>query len=86
LPGYEWHHIIEQSGQVRPDLTSPDGIRTWIQNTDNMVQVPVIKHFCISGYMSSGTGIRLRDVVKAHSPLDQRYFGLMFLRVCRAIN
>lgn len=26
LPGYEWHHIIEQTGQFRPDLTSPEGI------------------------------------------------------------
>jgi hypothetical protein len=27
-PGYEWHHLIEQNGQFRPDLTMPDGIRT----------------------------------------------------------
>jgi hypothetical protein len=26
-PGYEWHHIIEQNGQFRPDLTSSEGIR-----------------------------------------------------------
>src|SRR5215472_13247518 len=51
-PGYEWHHIIEQNGQFRPDLTSPEGIRTWIQNTANMVMVPVIKHYCINGIMS----------------------------------
>lgn len=85
LPGYEWHHIIEQNGQFRPDLTSPEGIRTWIQNTDNMVQVPVLKHFCISGIMSSGRTIRLRDVVKIHLPEDQRLVGLGLLRFCRVI-
>jgi hypothetical protein len=52
-PGYEWHHIIEQNGQFRPDLTSPEGIATWIQNTDNMVLVSVIKHYCVSGLMST---------------------------------
>lgn len=70
MPGYEWHHIIEQTGQTRPDLTSEEGIRTWIQNTNNMVQVPVLKHFCVSGLMNGriGIGVRLRDVVREHSP------------------
>ena len=51
-PGYEWHHLIEQNGQFRPDLTSIEGIYMWIQNTDNMVLVPVIKHYCISVLLS----------------------------------
>jgi hypothetical protein len=55
-PGYEWHHVIEQNGQWRPDLASSQGIRSWIQNTDNMVLVPMIKHYCISGFMSRGSG------------------------------
>jgi len=83
-PGYEWHHLIEQKGQFRPDLTSPEGIRTWIQHTDNMVPVPVIKHYCISGIMSrTREGIRFRDVVKAHSPQAQRAFGRALLSVCK---
>jgi hypothetical protein len=87
IPGYEWHHIIEQSGQTRPDLTSDEGIQTWIQNTDNMVQVPVIKHFCVSGIMSSSVspGVRLRDVVREHDPLAQRAAGIRLLRICRVI-
>lgn len=86
MPGYSWHYIIEQNGQTRPDLTSDEGIRTWIQNTHNVVQVPMLKHFCISGLMSSGGGgVRLRDVIKAHSPSDQYIAGLGFLRICRVI-
>jgi len=86
-PGYEWHHIIKQNGQFRPDLTSRDGIRTWIQNTDNMVAVPVIKHYCISGLMSEAvSGIQLRAIVKAHSPQAQQNIGIQFLRQCGAIR
>jgi hypothetical protein len=89
-PGYEWHHIIEQNGQFRPDLTSPEGIQEWIQNTDNMVAVPVIKHYCVSGIMSStpekGSGVRVRDVLKIHNPTFQRLVGLGFLRMCGAIQ
>ena len=81
--GYEWHHLIEQTGQFRPDLTSPAGIRNWIQHTDNMVLVPVIKHYCISGLMSSGFGgSRFRNIVKAHSPEDQREVGFGLLKAC----
>ncbi len=85
-PGYEWHHLIEQNGQWRPDLTLPEGIRTWIQNTDNMVLVPVIKHYCVSGLMSAGGGgVRLRDVVKAHHPDAQHEIGIQLLRRCGVI-
>jgi hypothetical protein len=88
LPGYEWHHIIEQNGQYRPDLTSSEGVRTWIQHTDNMVQVPVIKHYCVSGLMSAKVppGMRLRDWVKPHEPAFQREMGLMLLHNCGAIR
>ncbi len=83
-PGYEWHHLIEQTGQFRPDLTSPAGIRNWIQHTGNMVLVPVIKHYCISGLMSGGRrGLRLRNAVKAHSPQMQRAIGRELLSICR---
>jgi hypothetical protein len=84
MSGYEWHHLIEQTGQYRPDLTSPEGIRVWIQNTDNVVQIPVIKHYCISGLMSEGTpsGMRLRDAVRAHAPAIQRQIGIDLLRGC----
>jgi len=64
-------------------LTSPQGIATWIQNTDNMVVVPVLKHYCISGMMSeTNSGVRLRDVVKAHDPYAQREIGIELLRMC----
>jgi hypothetical protein len=89
-PGYEWHHIIEQNGQWRPDLTSPDGIQNWIQNTDNMVMVPVIKHYCINGIMSrsagKGSSLRVRDVLKIHNPPFQREVGLGLLNFCGAIQ
>lgn len=87
-PGYEWHHIIEQGGQFRPDLTSPEGIRTWIQNTDNMVTVPVIKHYCISGWMSrmDTSGARARNIVKAHGPEAQRGIGIGVLHLCGVIR
>jgi hypothetical protein len=87
-PGYEWHHLIEQTGQYRPDLTSSEGIRTWIQNTGNMVQVPVIKHYCISGIMSGAVapGLRLRSIVKAHSPRAQRSLGIDLLKQCGVIR
>ena len=83
-PGYEWHHLTEQNGQWRPDLTSSEGIRTWIQHTDNMVLVPVIKHYCISGWMSRRfpTGGRLRDFVRHLSPMEQRRIGLNLLKIC----
>jgi hypothetical protein len=76
--------LIEQTGQYRPDLTSSEGIRTWIQNTNNMVQVPMIKHYRISGLMSgrSPFGGRLRDFVRAHAPWAQRAIGLDLLRAC----
>ncbi|HKS88740.1 MAG TPA: hypothetical protein VJR70_04810 [Stellaceae bacterium] len=85
--GYEWHHIIEQNGQIRPDLTSSEGINTWIQNTDNMAAVPVLKHFCVSGFMSSSfsPGVRLRDVLREHNPVDQRAMGIALLKLCRVI-
>jgi hypothetical protein len=84
MPGYEWHHLIEQTGQYRPDLTSPEGIRIWIQNTNNVVQIPVIKHYCISALMSGRipSGIRLRDAVRAHAPAIQRQIGIDLLRRC----
>jgi hypothetical protein len=89
-PGYEWHHVIEQNGQFRPDLISPEGVRTWIQNTNNMVMVPVIKHFCVSGIMSQklavGSDLRVRDAVKFHNPVSQRKVGLDLLRSCGAIQ
>lgn len=82
MPGYEWHHIIEQNGQTRPDLITAEGILTWIQNTDNMVQTPVVKHFCVSAYMSTGTrGVRLRDIVREHSPITERDVGIALLRL-----
>jgi hypothetical protein len=89
-PGYEWHHIIEQNGQTRPDLTSPEGVQTWIQNTDNVVLAPVIKHYCINSLMSRYTppqsGIRFRDTVKTLNGSDQRGIGLNLLRVCGVIK
>jgi hypothetical protein len=87
-PGYEWHHLIEQNGQYRPDLTSSEGIRAWIQNTGNMVQVPVIKHYCISGIMSGAVAprLRLRSIVKAHSPQAQRSLGIDLLKQCGVIR
>jgi hypothetical protein len=87
-PGYEWHHLIEQSRQYRPDLTNPEGIRTWIQNTDNMVRVPVIKHYCISGLMSEVAmpGTRFRDMVRAHDPQTQRDIGVSLLRMCGVVQ
>jgi hypothetical protein len=86
-PGYEWHHIIEQNGQFRPDLTSPEGIRIWIQNTDNMVRVPVIKHYCVTGLMSSSNrGVRIRDLIRAHAPIAQRAVGMEFLKECKAVR
>ncbi len=81
-PGYEWHHIIEQS-QVRPDLTSSEGQRQWIQHTDNMVLIPTLKHYVITGEMNSefdDTGLRLRDFVRPHSPQAQYAIGLELLR------
>jgi hypothetical protein len=86
-PGYEWHHIIEQNGQTQPDLTSPEGIQTWIQNTDNVVMVPVIKHYCINSFMSSaippGSGIILRNTVRDMEPEEQRKMGIILLMLCR---
>jgi hypothetical protein len=84
MPGYEWHHLIEQTGQYRPDLTSPEGIRIWIQNTNNVVQVPVIKRYCVSALMSEGMapGVRFRDMVRAHAPPIQRRIGVDLLKEC----
>ncbi|HLI11305.1 MAG TPA: hypothetical protein VKY65_06865 [Alphaproteobacteria bacterium] len=81
-PGYEWHHIIEQA-QTRPDLTSSEGRRKWIQNTENVVLIPVLKHMLISGYMSSvitKNGLRYRDAIRLHDPDIQREIGLGLLR------
>ncbi|MBV8779367.1 MAG: hypothetical protein JO258_19400 [Alphaproteobacteria bacterium] len=88
-PGYEWHHIIEQKAQIRPDLTSAQGVLTWIQNTANMVMVPVIKHYCVSGIMSSKPkkgDLTVRFALKFHQPLFQRAAGLEFLKICRVIQ
>jgi hypothetical protein len=87
-PGYEWHHNIEQSGQWRPDLTSPEWVQTWIQNTENMVLVPVIKHYCLSGIMSRASGVegRIRDIVRHFSPERQRDVGLELLSICRVTS
>jgi hypothetical protein len=87
-PGYEWHHIIEQNGQFRPDLTSPEGIRTWIQNTANMVMTPVIKHYCINGIMSRNRGGKLtvRGALKFHEPAFQWDVGLGLLKFCGIIQ
>jgi hypothetical protein len=89
-PGYEWHHIIEQNGQTREDLNTPEGIRTWIQNTENMVMIPVIKHYCINGFMSQTappkSGIVLRNTVRSMEPKDQRQMGIILLMLCRVIK
>jgi hypothetical protein len=54
-----------------------------------MAMVPVIKHYCINSFMSSGapkgSGVTVRDMVKAHDPVMQRLIGLGFLKICRVI-
>jgi hypothetical protein len=81
-PGYEWHHIIEQT-QTDPYLNSPEGQRAWIQRTDNMVLVPTVRHWLISAEMNSKEeegGARLRDIVRQLPPQQQREIGLDLLR------
>jgi len=89
-PGYEWHDIIEQNGQTQPDLTGPDGIRDWIQNTNNVVMIPVIKHYCINSYMSRfappKSGITFRSTVKTYDAAGQYRIGLNLLRLCGVIE
>jgi len=81
-PGYQWHHIIGQA-QTQANLLTPEASRTIINHTDNMVLVPTIRHYWITGIMNSPAelGRRIGDAVRDMSVEEQREFGLHMLQV-----
>ena len=81
-PGYQWHHIVGQA-QVRPELTTPTASRTIINHTNNMVLIPTIRHYLITGIMNmrNESGRRVGDGVRDLPAYAQRQIGLHFLRV-----
>jgi hypothetical protein len=81
-PGYQWHHIVGQA-QTRPELTTPTASRTIINHTNNMVLIPTIRHYLITGIMNMGneSGRRVGDGVRDLPAYVQRQIGLHLLRV-----
>jgi len=80
-PGYQWHHIVSDK-QISPELTSAYGVSAYIHNTNNMVLIPTIKHYLITGYLNSAdkkNGGRVLDTL-VREPLGiQRFVGLHLL-------
>ncbi|MBM3535519.1 MAG: hypothetical protein FJX60_21105 [Alphaproteobacteria bacterium] len=75
-PGYQWHHIREQS------FGSP---RDWnVDATENIVRIPVLHHRRISAFYSSKPeelgGLTVRDWLKTQSPEFQWRVGLTILQ------
>jgi hypothetical protein len=74
-PGYEWHHIVEQS--VASEHPEDPGINRWIQNTDNVVLIPSLRHLMITADMNSHG---VRAMIHLHNLEDQYEFGLYLLK------
>ena len=55
-PGYEWHHIVEQS-VISEHPEDPTITRT-IQNTHNVVLIPKLTHLMITAEMNTGRNTR----------------------------
>jgi hypothetical protein len=80
-PGYEWHHIVEQS--VIAEHPDDPWIAHEINSTENVVLIPKIYHLLITADMNTGT---TRAVVHGHDFIAQRKIGLDPMRKCGALE
>jgi hypothetical protein len=65
-------------------MTSPEAKRTYLYHTDNLVLVPVVKHYLITADMNridDKTGRRIREIVKDEPAGFQAFVGLHLLKV-----
>jgi hypothetical protein len=80
-PGYEWHHIVEQSAI---GVFSADSSIAWeINSTDNVVLIPKVYHLLITADMNTDG---LRAMVQEHDFAAQRQIGLYLLRKWGALQ
>jgi hypothetical protein len=79
--GRSWHHIVEQrladNGRFPPE---------WIHNTDNVISIPDVVHYCINAEMSrlkrhSG-GLTVRQWLEPKSFEFQYNYGLKLFKRC----
>ncbi len=78
-PGYDWHHIVEQSDDNIKDFGA-----TAIHSTWNVVRVPTLVHQEISDYYSmrdpQHPGYTRRSWLQTRSPDEQYDTGIEVLR------
>jgi len=77
--GNQWHHIVEQCQSVKTGFPN-----TWINNSNNVVNISNAVHIKISGYYSSiqwfTNGLRVRDWIAGQDFQKQYEFGIEILR------
>ena len=78
-PGYEIHHIVEQTPAAKEGYS-----RSQIDDPDNLVRVPTYKHRSINSWYSTKSddfgGISPRDYLRGRSWEEKRKMGLSALR------
>ncbi len=81
--GREWHHIVEESAD-------PDNVKGYnVNGTRNMVRIPRIIHWAISGHYSEKSdvpGLTIRELLRTLPLERQREYGLWALRYFGAMR
>jgi hypothetical protein len=73
--GYDVHHIVEQTAADREDFPRKD-----IDGPDNLVRIPTLKHWEITGWYMSGNkrfgGLTPREYLRGKDWDERRQVGL----------
>lgn len=84
-PGYDDHHIIEQTAAEYWGLT-----RSEIDDPSNLVSIPRLKHYQITGwYMTPNAdfgGLSPREYLSDKSPEERREVGLRALILMKVLK
>ncbi len=74
-PGYDTHHIIEQTAAEKWELT-----RSEIDDPSNLVSIPRLRHYQITGWYGTRTdrfgGLSPREYLSDKGPDERRRIGL----------
>ena len=77
-PGYDVHHIMEQTAAERWGLT-----RSEIDDPSNLVSIPRLKHYQITGWYATRNpdfeGLSPHEFLSNKSPEERRAVGLRAL-------
>ncbi len=84
-PGYDYHHIIEQTAAERWGLT-----RSEIDDPSNLVSIPRLKHYQITGWYATKSdrfgSLSPREYLSDKGPEERRRIGLDALRLFEVLK